>query len=106
MQPIGYDALEAGFDTRQEWFGRDLTNLRTNDVFNGIIDPNPPIIPESLLGDDPREFGVIHAKKDGTGNCKLGDVVRDADGNQWILLRRDDNPADFVVKFWAHKKVS
>ena len=84
-------------------------------MFSAIAINLPPVDPQGLeLGSDWREMCTLEARRDkvpqGMG---LGDVVKQtappwntAEFQQfprWKLVRREDNGANFTVKFWAVK---
>ena len=111
--PLGNDLNEQGFDVQLEIDGvlftvlgetgvRLKSNLpTTGKQFTAIIEPITPIDPSMELGSDWRELSVVHVKRADAPALEMNDRVQDEDGNKWKIVKREDNPADFVTKFWA-----
>ncbi len=71
-----------------------------------LLDPNPPIDVESELGSDAREkcaMDILSADASAISeqnNTKLQNVET---GDVWVVLARNNNPADIVAKFICAK---
>ena len=94
--------------------------------FDGLIqdDAQTPIIgtmatamqidPRLDVSNDPRELSVLEVRRpvpQGTfaglqRDLNSNDQIAGPDGTLWTLIRRDDNPATFSVKFWLAKVVA
>ncbi len=63
--------------------------------------------PALELGYDPRELSIIECLNDDApetdvSQIQFQDVVAK---NKWKVVRREDNPADFTVRYWVVKIV-
>lgn len=105
--------LQAGFDERMTELGQRFSLPRTGDQFDAILLPVNPIDPQLELGSDWREMATLEGRRDRMPTITYGDTViqiqpfwaTDAliTPPQWKVIRRDDNPANFAVKFWLVK---
>lgn len=67
--------------------------------------PMPAIEPSMPLGNDWRELSTLQAFRDDVPDeIQAQSRIANA-GDTWKVVRRDDNPADFAVKFWVVKVV-
>jgi len=87
--------------------------------FNGIINPAPPVDPSMPLGNDWRELSTLEvlqeeipAGLESQDKLKqvipqVGDAPDSSDTTAppaiWKVVRREDNPADFIVRLWVVK---
>jgi hypothetical protein len=101
--------LQSGFDERMSELGQRFRLPRTGDEFDAILLPLPPIDPMFELGTDKREKASLEGRRD-----RLPAIVRDdiilqlqpfwtteplAAPPKWMALEREDNPANFAVKY-------
>lgn len=70
--------------------------------FEALLNVNPPFDVPSELIDDPREKALMEVESPGPVLVK-SDTLKDVCGNIWQIWRRDNNPADFTVKYWLTK---
>ncbi len=101
--PIGYDILEEGFDCEIEVFARTLSVARTGQTFMGIIDANPAFVPDSMLGQDPREVGALEIRQGDSVDIVQSDTIMQDGVETWTVSKRDNYPSDFKVKYWLVK---
>jgi len=111
--PIYQDLIQ-GFMDRMASLGQEFELLRTGEKFKAIAIPMPPVDPTLELGSDWRELLTLEARRDQIpSGLVLNDVLRQSNPpyNTRLfqkfpllkLVRRDDNPASFAVKYWAIK---
>lgn len=92
--------------------GQPFEHQRTGVTFNAIFINVPPVDPRLDLGADLREMSTLEASRDKIPQgMKLGDVVQQSNPPwntsefqqfpYWKLVRREDNGANFTIKFWA-----
>ena len=107
-------ALMDGFKNRVTQLGQVMEMEETGEQFKAILLPVNAIDPRLELGDDPREMATIEARRGHVPEIKYGDVIlqikpfwaapgEDVPSPRWRALRRDDNPANFAVKWWLVK---
>jgi hypothetical protein len=120
MSPDALLQLKLGFNERLQSLGQRLRLDRTGAEWNGILLPVNPIDPRLELGDDPRELATLEMRRDGSPDLEHGDVViqirppwATKSFNEgfvkpplWRVLRRDDNPANFSIRYWLVKITS
>ncbi len=87
-----------------------MLHQRSGETFPAILLPVNAIDPRLELGDDPREMATMEARRDRIPEIKYGDVIvqtkpflSDSPQPLWKAVRRDDNPANFAVKWWLVK---
>lgn len=102
---IGLDAIEIGFDTMKDFHGEALVLVRGGRGFVGLIDPQPEVDPTLEISSDYREIGMLHVKQSDDPGLVANDTITQAP-DKWRVVRRDNNPADFVVKYWLVKIVA
>jgi hypothetical protein len=107
-------ALMDGFKNRVSQLGQVMELERTQEQFKAILLPVTAVDPRLELSDDPRELATIEARRDRVPEIKYGDVIlqlkpfwalpgEDVPSPRWRAIRRDDNPANFAVKWWLVK---
>ena len=80
----------------------------------GTLASAAQIDPRLEVTNDPRELSILEVRRpvpQGTfstvqRDLNSNDQIAGADGTLWTLIRRDDNPATFTVKFWLAKVVT
>ncbi len=106
--------LQTGFNQRLAQLGQPMQHQRSGETFTAILLPVNAIDPRLELGDDPRELATMEARRDRIPEIKYGDVIVQTQpfwANSaapvvqplWKAVRRDDNPANFAVKWWLVK---
>ncbi len=113
MNPQALIELRAGFDERINELGQRFQLARTGDEFDAILLPVTPIDPQLELGSDWREMATLECRRDRLPEIVYADIIiqpnpfwaTDAleSPPKWKVFRRDDNPANFAVKFWLVK---
>lgn len=102
----GTAARLEGFEAQLEVDGRTLTILDgTGGTFTALLLAVPMVDPRTELLQDPREMAQIQTN-DAPDRLQANAAVRDDGGTIWILLKREDNTADFVTTFWAQKQTT
>lgn len=67
--------------------------------FRALIAVAPPFDPETELGSDPREKAMMELLAPGPA-ISLNDFITEiGTKNKWEVVYRDNNPADFTVKY-------
>lgn len=125
MNP-GLEILLEGFKARLDVYGEELQVLSSGAKLSGIIEPAPPIDPDFPIGPDIREKSILHVLTEDDPGIKQFDrlsptapaedptseepATGEPDGDEeptvWEVLKRENNPADFVTKFWIVKVVA
>lgn len=105
--------LRDGFDERIMTVGQRFKLEQSGDEFDAILTPVPSIDPTFELGSDLREKATLEIRRDRTPVVNYGDVVIQtqpfwatdalASPPRWKVIHREDNPANFVVKYWVAK---
>lgn len=106
MESVVLDALREGFFARLQDFGPAVPFTGPSaSSFSGVLMPMPAIEPSMPLGNDWRELSTLQAFRDDVPDeIQAQSRIANA-GDTWKVVRRDDNPADFAVKFWVVKVV-
>lgn len=105
---LGNDLLEMGYKAQMPVYGELMAMIVSGDTFRGIIEPMPAIEADMPLGQDLRELSVLHLHRDEVpdelddASTPLGLRFTQGD-NTWEIVKREDNPADFISKFWIVK---
>src|SRR6058998_2741818 len=90
-------------------FGQTFRHVRSNQLFDAMIEPQAPIDPRLDLGADPRECAVLHGDRAASPAIAYGDVLEQLTGlwfdvdtpkPSWKVTKRDDNPANVAIKYW------
>jgi len=109
MSPSLLLELRAGFDERMSSLGQRFRLDRTGDEWDGILLAIPPADPLQDLGSDLREKATMECRRDNIPELKYGDIITQlrpfwqdfaTDPPHWKLTWKQDNPAQFAVKFW------
>jgi len=115
LNPQALIELRAGFDERIAELGQLFSLERTGDEFEAILLPVNPIDPQLELGSDWREMATLEGNRERVPwwNIKYGDVILQTNPfwrtdilstiPKWKIIRKDDNPANFTIKFWVVK---
>ena len=67
--------------------------------FKAIVSVANPFDPETELGSDPREKVLIEVKQPGPSLAVNDYVTEVGTTNKWQIVYRDDNKADFTIKY-------
>jgi hypothetical protein len=74
--------------------------------FTALLQINPMVEIPSALVEDPREKALAEALRcPSLPAIVKSERLKDPQGNLWGVWSREDNPADFGVKFWLVKIV-
>lgn len=112
MSPSMLLELRAGFDERIAELGQRFRLDKTGQEWDAILLKVQPIDPQFELGSDWREMATLESRRDGTPAVAYGDYViqvhpfwatDSTTTATWKVIRREDNPADFALKFWVVK---
>ncbi len=113
MNPQALIELRSGFDERINELGQRFSLLRTGDEFDAILLPVAPIDPQLELGSDWRELATLEGRRDRMPAIVYADIIIQTlpfwateplvAPPKWKVVRRDDNPANFAIKFWLVK---
>lgn len=117
MNPAMLELL-SGFRDRMEMFGQPFLLRRTQETFQGMMFSAPVIAPQLELGSDTRELSTLEVRRGFAPVLQINDVleqtqpfwrsaaIRDSFPNPvWKVVRREDNPADFAIRYWVVKVV-
>jgi len=98
---LGLDARREGFLAQLDVDGRTVTPLseETNTPFQALLETQSVLDPDLPLGSDLREVTIAHVLAEDDPESKSGDHWRDDQQNKWKVVKREDNPADFTVKY-------
>jgi len=115
MSPALLLELRSGFDERMASLGQRFSRETTGEEWDGILLSVPPLDPRMDLGADLREFATLECRRDTSPDLQYGEVIiqqrpfwqvsDNAPAPRWSVARREDNPADFAVKYWLAKLV-
>lgn len=84
--------------------GRCLQTVTPTPVnFKALLAVAPPIDPNTELGSDPREKAVCELFAPGPVICLNDFITEPGTQNKWQVVYRDNNTADFVVKYMLAK---
>src|SRR5881394_516010 len=111
MSPSLLLELRAGFDERLSSLGQRFKLDRTGDEWDAILLTIPPADPTNQeLGSDLREKATMECRRDSIPEIKYMDTIvqlrpfwqeaGDTSQSKWKVVWRQDNPADFAIKFW------
>ena len=113
MNPQALIELRDGFNERINELGQQFKLERTGDSFNAILLSVNPIDPQLELGSDWREMATLEGRRDLMPAIVYGDTIVQpfpfwatealASPPRWKVIRRDDNPANFAIKYWLVK---
>ncbi len=118
MTPAMLDLL-SGFRDRMLQLGQPFLHQRSGSAFRGILIQINPIDPQFELGSDWREMSTLECQRGRTPTIEKDDLVEqtnpfwrttqtqaDFPNPVWKVIRRDDNPASFAVKYWLVKVIT
>jgi hypothetical protein len=106
--------LQEGFQTRIDSLGQPFVHKKSGTSFLGILLPVHPVDPMLELGSDWREMATLEALRNTVPAINYADVIAQTNPiwgavgtpPQWKVVRREDNPADFAIKYWLVKITS
>ncbi|MDB6022928.1 MAG: hypothetical protein JWQ04_2785 [Pedosphaera sp.] len=102
----GQTARLEGFRAQLAVDGVTLTILSAaGGTIFGLLSVNPPVEVPSELTEDRREKAILEVLRPAPAVVRA-DQLKDDDGNKWQIWTREDNAADFAVKFWLVKLVA
>lgn len=98
---IADDALGKGYNALLETAGRTLQTVSaTNAVyFTATLNIAPPFDPATELGSDLREKTIMELNAPGPAISINDYIVEPGTPNKWVVLMRDNNPADFTITY-------
>ncbi len=113
MSPALLLELRSGFDERMAGLGQRFERLTTGEEWDGILLAVPPVDPAMDLGEDLRERATMECRRDSAPELEYGEIViqkrpfwsltGDAPSPRWSVTRREDNPANFAIRYWLIK---
>lgn len=111
-----WNDLTQGYQARVNALGQPFLHVASGTVFLAIAVPLANIDPRMDLGADPREMCTLEGLRDQMPVMKLNDIVQQTNPPfntasfqsfpVWRLTRREDNGANFTIKYWAVKVVA
>jgi hypothetical protein len=101
------EGFHAQWGVSRDWFITVKDGIR----FSGVLELMPSIDPRLELGSDTRELSCLHVlrEKFPFSSINQGDQIQQTSAHGqpvWKCVRRDNNPADIVVRLWIVKVVA
>lgn len=97
---------QRAFNDRLRQQGHCLQTVKAPAVnFRALLAVAPPLDPDTELGSDPREKCVCELNGPGPVIALNDFIVEIGTTNKWQVVYRDNNTADFAVKYMLAKVV-
>lgn len=93
-----------GFKSNLGLNGRTILCPDGKTTFAALIEEADPLDPQMPIGDDLREYHCIHVIRESAPALNSQDEVR-ADTDRFKIVKRIDNEANPIIKFYAVKIV-
>jgi len=113
MSPALLLELRSGFDERIAGLGQKFVRESTGEEWDGILLAVPSVDPRLDLGEDLRERATLECRRDSCPDLAYGEIViqkrpfwavsENTPSPRWSVSSREDNPADFAIKYWLVK---